>query len=51
METYRENILAEEVENSISGAGEYRIAAIVDWETAGWYPSYWEYGYISSFPR
>ena len=22
-----------------------RIAAIVDWETAGWYPEYWEYAY------
>jgi aminoglycoside phosphotransferase len=22
-----------------------KIAAIVDWETAGWYPEYWEYAY------
>jgi hypothetical protein len=30
----------------LAGAEEYRIAAIIDWETAGWYPSYWEYAYI-----
>jgi aminoglycoside phosphotransferase (APT) family kinase protein len=43
---YRENILVKKVKNSTSGVEEYRIAAIIDWETAGWYPSYWEYGYI-----
>jgi thiamine kinase-like enzyme len=25
------------------GLGPRRIAGIVDWEQAGWYPEYWEY--------
>lgn len=25
------------------GPGPRRIAAIIDWEQAGWYPEYWEY--------
>ncbi|KAH6649369.1 kinase-like domain-containing protein [Chaetomium tenue] len=25
------------------GAGGWRVTAVVDWENAGWYPSYWEY--------
>lgn len=24
-------------------SGSYRIAGIIDWEQAGWYPEYWEY--------
>lgn len=24
----------------------YRISGIIDWETAGWYPDYWEYANI-----
>ncbi|ODH47994.1 hypothetical protein GX48_05926 [Paracoccidioides brasiliensis] len=26
--------------------GHYRITGILDWEYAGWYPDYWEYGQI-----
>lgn len=43
---YRENILVKRVNNPTSAIEEYQIAAIIDWETAGWYPSYWEYAYI-----
>lgn len=27
----------------LSLSGPYRITGIVDWESAGWYPAYWEY--------
>ena len=39
----RKNILL--VDRSQQGAGQLRTfaVAIVDWEDAGWYPSYWEY--------
>lgn len=39
---YRRNILVRKV-NGHSGIGDYEVAAIVDWEAAGWYPAYWEY--------
>ncbi|OOF96678.1 hypothetical protein ASPCADRAFT_167731 [Aspergillus carbonarius ITEM 5010] len=42
----RENIILSRVFNTSSGEEEYQIAAIVDWEAAGWYPSYWEYACI-----
>ncbi|CAK7220515.1 hypothetical protein SCUCBS95973_004184 [Sporothrix curviconia] len=30
---------------------QYRVKAIVDWDTAGWYPEYWEYGInVALFP-
>ncbi|KAF5019120.1 hypothetical protein F66182_8889 [Fusarium sp. NRRL 66182] len=49
------NIMVEKVlDNSSSGEAEldgeetekhheYRVSGIVDWESAGWYPAYWEY--------
>ncbi|KAL4786867.1 phosphotransferase family protein [Aspergillus varians] len=43
---YRENVLARKVVNSVTNDEEYEVAAFVDWETAGWYPSYWEYAHI-----
>ncbi|KAG2413371.1 hypothetical protein HFD88_002560 [Aspergillus terreus] len=42
---YREN-LVRKVANSVTNEEEYEVAALVDWETAGWYPSYWEYAHI-----
>ena len=38
-------ILARKVHNPLSGTEEYKVVAIVDWEAAGWYPTYWEYAY------
>ncbi|KNG85603.1 phosphotransferase enzyme family protein [Aspergillus nomiae NRRL 13137] len=43
---YRENVLVRKVVNPITNEEEYEVAALVDWETAGWYPSYWEYAHI-----
>jgi hypothetical protein len=44
------NVMVEKVfKNSSSGNAElnerdeYRVRGIVDWESAGWYPAYWEY--------
>lgn len=46
---YKENIIVKKIQNPDSGIEEYQIAAIIDWETTGWYLSYWEYGYIFPF--
>ncbi|KAI2785854.1 hypothetical protein POX_h09616 [Penicillium oxalicum] len=44
---YRENVLVRKVVGSVANEEEeYEVAALVDWETAGWYPSYWEYAHI-----
>ncbi|KAJ5550891.1 Phosphotransferase enzyme family protein [Penicillium sp. DV-2018c] len=43
---YRENVLVRKVVNSVTNEEEYEVAALVDWETAGWYPSHWEYSHI-----
>ncbi|KAJ5893611.1 hypothetical protein N7495_005302 [Penicillium taxi] len=43
---YRENILVKQVNDIAAAIPEYQIAAIIDWETAGWYPAYWEYAII-----
>ncbi|KAJ5709034.1 Phosphotransferase enzyme family protein [Penicillium malachiteum] len=43
---HRENVLVRKVVNSVTNEEEYEVAALVDWETAGWYPSYWEYAHI-----
>lgn len=40
---HRQNILIRKTLDELSGNSNYTIAAIVDWETAGWYPAYWEY--------
>lgn len=32
--------------NPVTNEEEYKVAALVDWETAGWYPSHWEYSHI-----
>ncbi|WEW57304.1 hypothetical protein PRK78_002769 [Emydomyces testavorans] len=37
----RKNILVDKVTKS--GESHYVVTAVIDWETAGWYPSYWEY--------
>jgi hypothetical protein len=40
----RKNILVEQVSiDNTTGGRQYRVSAILDWEDAGWYPSYWEY--------
>ncbi|KAI0161246.1 hypothetical protein GGR57DRAFT_351955 [Xylariaceae sp. FL1272] len=36
------NILVDEVTNK-DGSTHYEVTGIVDWETAGYYPEYWEY--------
>ncbi|KAI9374456.1 hypothetical protein BJX61DRAFT_532383 [Aspergillus egyptiacus] len=43
---YRENVLVRKVFNSVTKEEAYEVAALVDWETAGWYPSHWEYAHI-----
>jgi aminoglycoside phosphotransferase (APT) family kinase protein len=43
---YRENVLVRKVIDSVTNEEEYEVAALVDWEAAGWYPSYWEYAHI-----
>ncbi|KAJ5569541.1 Phosphotransferase enzyme family protein [Penicillium hispanicum] len=43
---YRENVLVRKIINSVTTEEEYEVAALVDWETAGWYPSHWEYAHI-----
>lgn len=43
---YRRNILVRKV-NDHSEIEKYEVVAIIDWESAGWYPAYWEYA--SSF--
>lgn len=42
----RENTPMKRVDNPFSNTGEYPVAAIVDWGTAGWYLSYWGFAYI-----
>ena len=39
------NILVQEQQQSETERthGDFRITGIIDWELAGWYPSYWEY--------
>ncbi|KAI1850004.1 hypothetical protein JX266_004383 [Neoarthrinium moseri] len=39
----RKNILVVEVSASQAGRRRLEVSAVVDWEDAGWYPSYWEY--------
>lgn len=39
----RKNILIKEVPGGESGARHFDVSAVLDWEDAGWYPSYWEY--------
>ncbi|KAI1954125.1 hypothetical protein LOZ57_000475 [Ophidiomyces ophidiicola] len=39
----RKNILVEKRIDTVSGEEHYVVSALVDWQTAGWYPSYWEY--------
>ncbi|RDW90001.1 aminoglycoside phosphotransferase family protein [Aspergillus mulundensis] len=43
---YRENVFVKKALNSATNKEEYAVAALVDWETAGWYPSYWEYAHV-----
>ncbi|PYI29801.1 phosphotransferase enzyme family protein [Aspergillus indologenus CBS 114.80] len=43
---HRENVLVRKVVDPVTNEEEYEVAALVDWETAGWYPSYWEYAHI-----
>ncbi|KAI1759470.1 kinase-like domain-containing protein [Hypoxylon sp. FL1150] len=39
----RKNILVVEIPASHSGPRRFEVSAVIDWEDAGWYPSYWEY--------
>ncbi|KAL7625757.1 hypothetical protein AAE478_004980 [Parahypoxylon ruwenzoriense] len=39
----RKNILVLEIPASHSRPRKLEVSAVVDWEDAGWYPSYWEY--------
>ncbi|KAK4097124.1 kinase-like protein [Parathielavia hyrcaniae] len=42
----RKNILVSQdvvVSADSANGGRWRVTAVVDWEGAGWYPSYWEY--------
>ncbi|KAJ5087482.1 phosphotransferase enzyme family protein [Penicillium angulare] len=43
---WRENIMVKKVVSSVTNEDVYEVAALIDWETAGWYPSYWEYAHI-----
>jgi aminoglycoside phosphotransferase len=36
------NIMVERIRNS-AGAGGWRLSGIIDWETAGYYPDYWDF--------
>ncbi|KAF5638095.1 kinase-like domain protein [Fusarium sp. NRRL 52700] len=36
------NIMVERIRNS-TGARSWRLSGIIDWETAGYYPEYWDY--------
>ncbi|KAI1746909.1 kinase-like protein [Xylaria castorea] len=41
---HRGNVLVKEINEDVLGAArKFEVTAIVDWESAGWYPSYWEY--------
>ena len=44
-----ESVLVKKVFNSVTNEEDYEVAALVDRETAGWYPSYWEYAHIFPF--
>ncbi|KUI71218.1 hypothetical protein VM1G_07101 [Cytospora mali] len=40
----QKNILVERcASEGETGGSEWRVTALLDWEDAGWYPSYWEY--------
>jgi thiamine kinase-like enzyme len=43
---YKENVLVRKAANSVTNDEKYEVAGLVDWETAGLYPSYWEYAHI-----
>ncbi|KAF4976837.1 hypothetical protein FZEAL_6551 [Fusarium zealandicum] len=51
----RKNILIREKQRPLSTADSgdsrrhFEVVAILDWEDAGWYPSYWNYSYCFSF--
>ncbi|KAI6086027.1 kinase-like domain-containing protein [Hypoxylon rubiginosum] len=54
----RKNILVLEVPASRGRPRRFEVSAVVDWEDAGWYPSYWEYAscfihfqWIDSWPE
>ncbi|KAG5782230.1 hypothetical protein H9Q73_004099 [Fusarium xylarioides] len=36
------NIMVERISNSVGASG-WRLSGIIDWETAGYYPEYWDY--------
>lgn len=43
----RKNILVREIAPEFSNQGKDYEVAIIDWEEAGWYPSYWEYASVA----
>ncbi|RNJ55134.1 hypothetical protein D7B24_009001 [Verticillium nonalfalfae] len=51
----RKNILIWEKQRPLSAADSsdsrryFEVVAVLDWEDAGWYPSYWNYSYCFSF--
>jgi thiamine kinase-like enzyme len=42
---WTENVLVKKVVSSVNEEA-FEVAALVDWETAAWYPLYWEYASI-----
>lgn len=43
----RKNILVREIAPEFPNQGKDYEVAIIDWEEAGWYPSYWEYASVA----
>ncbi len=43
----RKNILVKEIASNPPSQGRDYEVAIIDWEDAGWYPSYWEYASVA----
>ena len=43
----RKNILVREIASQSPSQGRDYEVAIIDWEEAGWYPSYWEYASVA----
>jgi hypothetical protein len=39
----RKNIIVQNISSATTGGADDLRLALVDWEVAGWYPSYWEY--------
>ena len=44
------NVMVQRVEGKDGGSGSFTIS-LIDWETSGWYPEYWEYCMSTLFGR